>query len=95
MISMDDEEPRKISLKKKIAFAFGEVGDNTAMQTFSFLIFTFYFAVVGVPILLVTGGFILWGLWNAINDPLIGYLSDRTKTKWGRKSLGWQALLYP
>jgi GPH family glycoside/pentoside/hexuronide:cation symporter len=39
---------------------------------------------------LVTGGFILWGLWNAFNDPLIGYLSDRTKTRWGRR-IPWMA----
>jgi GPH family glycoside/pentoside/hexuronide:cation symporter len=87
---MSDEESRKIPLKKKIAFAFGEVGDNTAMQTFSFLIFTFYFAIVGLPVLFIMGGFILWSLWNAFNDPMIGYLSDRTKTKWGRR-IPWMA----
>ena len=79
------DESQKIPLKKKIAFAFGEVGDNTAFQTFSFLIFTFYFAIVGLPVLWITTGFILWSLWNGINDPLIGYLSDRTKSKWGRR----------
>ncbi|MFX0028874.1 MAG: MFS transporter [Candidatus Hermodarchaeota archaeon] len=88
---MSDEESRKISLKKKIAFAFGEVGDNTAMQTFSFLIFTFYFAIVGLPVVLIAGGFMLWSLWNAFNDPMIGYLSDRTKTRWGRR-FPWMAV---
>jgi GPH family glycoside/pentoside/hexuronide:cation symporter len=28
---------------------------------------------------------LLFGLWNAINDPLFGYLSDRTKNKLGRR----------
>ena len=28
---------------------------------------------------------ILFGIWNAVNDPLFGYISDRTKSKLGRR----------
>ncbi|MHA1913437.1 MAG: MFS transporter [Promethearchaeota archaeon] len=82
---MNETESRKISLRKKLAFACGEVGDNVALNTFTFLIFTFYFTVVKIPTPLMTAGFIFWAIWNAINDPLIGYLSDKTKSRWGRR----------
>jgi GPH family glycoside/pentoside/hexuronide:cation symporter len=82
---MSENESRKFSLGKKLAFACGEVGDNMALNTFTFLIFTFYFTVVRIPTPQMTLGFIIWALWNAINDPLIGYLSDRTKSRWGRR----------
>ncbi len=41
--------------------------------------------MVGVDVNLVTVGFVIWSLWNAVNDPLLGLWSDRTKTKWGRR----------
>ena len=46
---------------------------------------TFYFAAVGLRIELISLAFILWTIWNSINDPLLGYLSDRTHTRWGRR----------
>ncbi|MBS7635508.1 MFS transporter [Candidatus Bathyarchaeota archaeon] len=27
-------------------------------------------------------GWSIYGLWNAINDPIAGYISDRTRTRW-------------
>ncbi|MFX0072645.1 MAG: MFS transporter [Candidatus Hermodarchaeota archaeon] len=73
------------SNKKLAAYGIGQVSDITAYQTFTFLVFTFYFAVIGVNVVLITIGFIIWSVWNSFNDPFIGYLSDRTHTKWGRR----------
>ena len=66
-------------------FSFGNLADVTAYQSFILLIFTFYYSVVGIQIELITIGFIIWSVWNAFNDPILGYFSDRTHTKWGRR----------
>ncbi len=73
------------STKLAVSYSFATVADTLSYQMFTFLIFTFYYAVVGLNINYITVGFILWSIWNAINDPLLGVLSDRTKTKWGRR----------
>lgn len=85
-MSIDSEEhPQKM----RIAFSFGEIGDGVAYQTFSFLVFTFYFSVVKLPIQWISTGFIIWSVWNSINDPLIGYLSDKTKNKKYGRRIPW------
>ncbi|MFX1504388.1 MAG: MFS transporter, partial [Promethearchaeota archaeon] len=43
--------------------------------------FTFYFAVIGLSMLEMWIGFVLWGIWNMLNDPLLGALSEKTKQK--------------
>jgi GPH family glycoside/pentoside/hexuronide:cation symporter len=82
---MSEQGIEKVSGRMRVAFAFGEIGDNIALNIFNFLLFIFYFTVVKVPVLWLSAGMVLWSVWNAINDPLIGYLSDRTKTKRGRR----------
>lgn len=82
---MGEIESQKVSKGMRIAFANGDIGDTVAQFTFQFLIFTFYFTVVRLPVMLVSLGFIFWSIWNAFNDPMIGYLSDRTKSRWGRR----------
>ena len=40
----------KVPLKFNLAFATGEITDAVAYQGFSFLIFTFYYAVIGIDV---------------------------------------------
>ncbi len=72
-------EPK--SLKKRFLFGLSAFPDQLTYQAFTILVFTFYFAVVGIDIMLMMIAFIIWGIWNAINDPLLGALSERTKQK--------------
>lgn len=75
------------SYKSAAAYSFGQLSLITAYQAFTFLIFTFYYAVVNINTTLITIAFIIWSIWNAFNDPIMGYISDRTHTKWGRRTL--------
>jgi GPH family glycoside/pentoside/hexuronide:cation symporter len=47
---------------------------------------TYYFVKLrGLEAGLAGTVWLLFGIWNAVNDPLLGYISDRTKSKIGRR----------
>jgi len=74
-------EERKISTKKKLLFGLSAFPDQLTYQAFTIYIFTFYFSVIGLSMAEMWIGFSLWGIWNMVNDPLLGALSERTKQK--------------
>lgn len=82
---MSESQTRKFSYKRAVSYSIGQISDIASYQAFTFLTFTFYFAVVGLDIGWITLGFIIWSIWNSFNDTFIGYLSDRTHTRWGRR----------
>ena len=68
-----------VPFKEKFLFGLSAIPDQLTYQIFQFLIFTFYFTVVRIPTPLMILGYVLWGIWNAFNDPMLGALSERTK----------------
>ncbi|MFX1586972.1 MAG: MFS transporter, partial [Promethearchaeota archaeon] len=80
---------RKVSLKEKILFGTNAFPDQITYQAFTIYVFTFYFAVVGLTMLEMWIGFVLWGIWNMFNDPILGALSEKTKYrgKLGKRKL--------
>ncbi|MFX1340028.1 MAG: MFS transporter [Promethearchaeota archaeon] len=94
-MSESESGPQKITDKMRVSFAFGEVGDNVALNIFQFLVFTFYFCVVKLPVLWISLAFVIWSVWNAFNDPVVGYLSDRTRSKRGRRVPWMMAAIIP
>lgn len=79
------KENKNTSSKESFFYSIGQLSDISAYQTFTFLVFTFYYAVIKIPIIFIMVGFVIWAIWNSFNDFLLGYLSDRTNTKWGRR----------
>jgi len=70
----------------KIAYGVGNLGQALFFNTVQTFLIFFYTDVVRLDPGLVGLAFaISYGVWNAINDPLVGVLSDRTRTRWGRR----------
>ncbi|TXT54163.1 MAG: conserved membrane protein of unknown function [Promethearchaeota archaeon] len=75
----------EFSTKDIISYSFAGIADTMSYQMFSFYIFNYYIAVKQLPVLWVVIGFMIWTVFNALNDPLLGAISDRTSSKYGRR----------
>ena len=75
----------RLSLGLKLAYGagdFGRAGYNTLRMFFYAIFLT---DVVGLDPLLASGAALVAILWDAVNDPLVGLLTDRARTRWGRR----------
>ena len=71
--------------KQKWSFGLGNFSQWYINSAFNLWVFTFYFSAVKLDINSIMLAYIIWTLWNAVNDPLIGFISDRINTRWGRR----------
>ena len=74
----------KVPFVSKFAYGFGDVGCNFSWSFVVSFLMIFYTDVFGVSMAAVSTLMLVSRIWDAVNDPLIGSLSDRTKSRWGR-----------
>ncbi len=82
---MSEKNPKKVGLKVMTAFAMGALPDSIAYNIFYVYFLYFITDVVGLPP--IYGGIIslITVLWDAITDPIVGYMSDNWKSPGGRR----------
>lgn len=88
--------PEKLSFKEKIGYSFGDAAANFVFQTMLIFQLGFYTDVFGITAA-AAGTLLLVGrVWDAIFDPFMGIIADKTNTRWGkfRPWILWSAIPY-
>ncbi len=76
----------KLTFWQKAAYGIGELGNSVGPGTIiPFWYSIFLTDIVRMDLKLVSLFWLIVTLWDAVNDPLFGFLSDRTRSRWGRR----------
>jgi len=75
----------KIPFKYKLFFGLSSLGSLTISGTYASLLTIFYQDYLGLSARWIGIASVAYAIWNAINDPIFGFLSDRTRSKLGRR----------
>lgn len=91
---MKQEQSSRLPLLEKIGYGFGDASANFVFQIMVMFQVGFYTDVFGITAA-AAGTLLLVGrFWDAIFDPIMGVIADRTETRWGkfRPWLLWTAI---
>jgi len=73
-----------LSVKEKIGYSLGDAASNLYFGIFMSFLPIFYTDVFGLPAAAMGTLFLITRVWDAVNDPMMGMIADRTKSRWGK-----------
>ena len=82
-VSLDTTTPP--TNRQRWLFAITSIATFTPNSVVNALLLFLYVDVKGLPAQWGATALVIYAIYNAINNLLVGYLSDRTKTRWGRR----------
>ena len=74
----------KSTLKEKIGYGFGDMSSSMFWKIFSYYLPFFYSNIFGLRLDQVGVLLVVTRIWDAVSDPMMGVIADRTRTKWGK-----------
>jgi len=77
----------KNDLRAKLCYASGDIFGGGAFMIFSLLFMNFLVLVEGLPIIATTIIIFIGRLWDAVTDPIMGRISDKTRSRFGRRRI--------
>lgn len=80
-----DASPNRIPLQNKLGYACGAMADNLIMNTFSSLVLPVYNIALFINPAILGWALAIPRALDAITDPIMGNISDNTRSRWGRR----------
>lgn len=74
----------KLSNSRKLAFGVGALGKDLCYAIISYFLMIYFTDTVGLTPLFVGNLFLVARVWDAFNDPMMGFVVDNTRSKWGK-----------
>lgn len=74
----------KLSNSAKLAFGVGALGKDLCYAIISYFLMIYFTDTVGLTPFFVGNLFLVARIWDAFNDPMMGFIVDNTRTKWGK-----------
>src|SRR5210317_43572 len=87
---------QKLTFTEKLGYGLGDTASNFFFQVFNIFLLYYYTDIFGLPAAAVGTMFLVTKVVDAVSDPVMGLIADRTTTKWGkfRPYLLWGAIPY-
>ncbi len=83
------------SVWTRIAYGVGGAAEGVKNNGFDYFLLLYYSQVLGVPASMVAGALFIALVFDAISDPVVGYLSDSVRTRFGRRHPFMYAAIVP
>ena len=74
----------KITKQEKLFYPLGILGQNMIYNFMAMYMLFFFTDILLIPASAASIILVFAGLWDALNDPMMGIIADRTRTKWGK-----------
>jgi GPH family glycoside/pentoside/hexuronide:cation symporter len=68
-----------------LAYGLGSFGLESLYSVFAGFYMFYYIDELGLAVAMAAIINVIYAIWDAVNDPLAGFLSDNTRTRWGRR----------
>ena len=75
----------RLSRSFKVTWGVAALGTSLISGTYGALLPIFYQDYLGLAARWIGLASLIYAIWNALNDPLFGYISDSTRSRWGRR----------
>ena len=70
--------------RQRWLYSLANLGHVIPTQMVGFVLF-FFTDIKRLPVVIASSVMFAYSIWDAVNNPIMGYISDRTKSRWGRR----------